>query len=153
MTVLIKEENIMNLQNLKEKLLQYGEKIGLQVAEEKADSLTLHSQITAKDYFLNSVYCRFIAYQSGTIHLFLTFDVIERTYDNLYLINNFNENNPWFRACITNINDRDYLELHYTAVALSDEQQAIETFGFLLNELLNEPTIKYLQLIINGEKE
>ena len=143
----------MNLQNLKEKLLQYGEKIGLQVAEEKADCLTLHTQITAKDYFLNSVYCRFIAYQSGTIHLFLTFDVIERTYDNLYLINNFNENNPWFRACITNIKDRDYLELHYTAVAIANEQEAIETFGFLLNELLNEPTIKYLQLIINGEKE
>ena len=142
----------MNIQNLKEKLLTFGEKIGLQVHEEDANSITLHSQITAKDYFINSVYCRFVAFSSGTIHLFLTFDVIERTYDNLYLINNFNENNPWFRAYIANINDRDYLELHYTAVGLKDEQEAIETFGFLLNELLNESTLKYLKPILDGEQ-
>ena len=142
----------MNIQNLKEKLLTFGEKIGLQVHEEDANSVTLHSQITAKDYFINSVYCRFVAFSSGTIHLFLTFDVIERTYDNLYLINNFNENNPWFRAYIANINDCDYLELHYTAVGLKDEQEAIETFGFLLNELLNEGTLKYLKPILDGEQ-
>ena len=142
----------MNIQNLKEKLLSVGEKIGLQVHEENANSITLHSQITAKDYFLNSVYCRFVAFSSGTIHLFLTFDVIERKYDNLYLINNFNENNPWFRAYIANINDRDYLELHYTSVGLKDEQEAIETFGFLLNELLNENTLKYLKPILDGEQ-
>ena len=143
----------MNLSNLKEKLLKMGEKIGLQVQEETAKTLTLHSQITAKEYFLNSVYCRFVAFSSGTIHLFLTFDVIERTYDNLYLINAFNENNPWFRAYITNINDRDYLELHYTAVGLNDEMEAIDTFGFLLNDLLSENTMKYLKPILNGEEQ
>ena len=143
----------MNLNNLKEKLLKMGEKIGLQVHEEDANSLTLHSQITAKEYFINSVYCRFVAFSSGTIHLFLTFDVIERTYDNLYLINAFNENNPWFRAYITNIKDRDYLELHYTAVGLNHEDEAIETFGFLLNELLNENSLKYLKPILNGEEQ
>lgn len=142
----------MNLSNLKEKLLKMGEKIGLQVQEETAKTLTLHSQITAKEYFLNSVYCRFVAFSSGTIHLFLTFDVIERTYDNLYLINAFNENNPWFRAYITNINNRDYLELHYTAVGLNDEMEAIDTFGFLLNDLLSENTMKYLKPILDGEQ-
>ena len=141
----------MNIQNLKEKLLTFGEKIGLQVHEEDANSVTLHSQITAKDYFINSVYCRFVAFSSGTIHLFLTFDVIERTYDNLYLINNFNENNPWFRAYITNIKNRDYLELHYTAIGLESENAVIESFGFLLNELLNENTLEYLKPIVNGE--
>lgn len=141
----------MNLTNLKERLLKYGEKIGLQVSEETADQITFHTQITAKEYFINSVYCRFVAYKSGTIHLFLTFDVIESTYDNLYLINAFNENNPWFRAYITNIKDRDYLELHYACIGLTDENQAIDSFGFLLNELLNEPTINYLKPIINGD--
>ena len=143
----------MNLTNLKEQLLKFGEKIGLQVHEEKADQITFHTQITAKDYFINSVYCRFVAYQSGTIHLFLTFDVIESTYDNLYLINAFNENNPWFRAYITNIKDRDYLELHYAAIGLNHENEAIDTFGFLLNELLNEPVLQYLKPILNGEAE
>ena len=128
----------MNLTNLKEQLLKFGEKIGLQVHEEKADQITFHTQITAKDYFINSVYCRFVAYQSGTIHLFLTFDVIESTYDNLYLINAFNENNPWFRAYITNIKDRDYLELHYAAVGLNHENEAIDTFYEVRNEVNNE---------------
>ena len=142
----------MNLKVLKEKLLTVGERIGLQVQEEKADSLTLHSQIVAKDYFLNSVYCRFVAFTSGTIHLFLTFDVIERTYDILYMINAFNEANPWFKAYIANINDKDYLELHYTSVALEKETEVVETIGFLLNELLNDNTLKYLNPILNGDK-
>ena len=141
----------MNLLNLKEKLLQYGEKIGLQVEEEKADSLTLHSQITAKQYFTNSVYLRFVAFQSGTYHLFLTFDVIEKTYDNLFLINAFNENSPWFRAYITSLNDKDYLELHYVAIGLKDEQEAIDSFSFLMNDLLKENTMKFLRPILNGE--
>ena len=34
----------MNLTKLKEQLLEMGEKIGLQVEEETAESLTLHSQ-------------------------------------------------------------------------------------------------------------
>ena len=148
-----KESLDMNLNNLKEQLLKFGEKIGLQVHEEKAEQITFHTQITAKEYFTNTVYCRFIAYQSGTIHLFLTFDPIESTYDNLYLINAFNENNPWFRAYIANINNKDYLELHYTAIGLDHENQAINTLGFLLNELLNEPTLKYLKPILNGDQQ
>ena len=142
----------MNLLNLKEQLLKSGEKIGLQVDEETATSVTLHSEITAKEYFKNSVYFQVVTYASGTLHIFLTFDELERTYDTLYLINHFNDNNPWFRAYITNIHDRDYLELHYTAVGLKDEQEAIETFGFLLNELLNEGTLKYLKPILDGEQ-
>ena len=92
-----------------------------------------------------------MVYKAGTIHLFLTFDVIESTYDNLYLINAFNDNNPWFRAYITNIKNRDYLELHYTAIGLESENAVIESFGFLLNELLNENTLEYLKPIVNGE--
>ncbi len=141
----------MNLTNLKEQLLEYGKKISLTVAEEKADCITVHSQIVAKQHFPNSVYLRFVAYQAGTIHLFLTFDVVESTYDTLYLINAFNDNNPWFRAYITNIKDRDYLELHYAAICLKDEQEAMSTFAYLMNDLLNEDTLKYLKPIVNGE--
>ena len=141
----------MNLLTLKERLLKYSEKIGLQVEEEKAESITFHTQLTAKAYFTNSVYCRLVVYKAGTIHLFLTFDVIESTYDNLYLINAFNDNNPWFRGYITNIKNRDYLELHYTAIGLESENAVIESFGFLLNELLNENTLEYLKPIVNGE--
>ena len=83
--------------------------------------------------------------------MFLTFDEIESTYDKLYLINAFNSENPWFKAYIANINDKDYLELHYSAIALDKDEQVIDTFGYLLNELLNEQTLKYLKPILENE--
>ena len=142
----------MNLNSLKESLLEMGKSIGLQVQEEDAQSITLHSQITAKQYFDNSVYFRLVVFSSGTRHLFLTFDEIERSYDNLYLINNFNDKNPWFRAYITNINDKDFLELHYTSISLSGEKEVLDTVGYLLNELLKENTLQYLKPILNGDQ-
>ena len=141
----------MDLIKLKEQLLAMGKGIGLQVQEETKESLTLHSQITAKDYFDNSIYFRLVVFASGTLHIFLTFNEMERTYDNLYLINNFNAENPWFRAYIANINDKDYLELHYASVALEKEADVLDSFGFLLNNLLSEDTLKYLRPILNSE--
>ena len=142
----------MNLNSLKESLLEMGKSIGLQVQEEDAQSITLHSQITAKQYFDNSVYFRLVVFSSGTLHMFLTFDEIERSYDNLYLINNFNDENPWFRAYITNINDKDFLELHYTSISLNGEKEVLDTVGYLLNELLKENTLQYLKPILNGDQ-
>ena len=140
----------MNLINVKEQLLKMGQKIALQVQEESPESVSMHAQLTAKDYFDNSIYLRLVIFSSGTIHMFLTFNEIERTYDNLYLINNFNSENPWFKAYITNINDKDYLELHYSAIALEKESEVIDTFGYLLNDLLSENTLKYLNPILNS---
>lgn len=143
----------MNLTSLKERLLEFGKTIGLQVQEETKDSITLHSQIVAKDYFENSIYCRLVIFSSGTFHLFLTFDEIDRTYDKLYLINTFNEDNPWFKAYINNINDKDFLELHYAGISIQEEQQIINIFGFLLTELLSEGTLRYLTPILNNEQD
>ena len=143
----------MNLISLKERLLEFGKTIGLQVQEETKDSITLHSQIVAKDYFENSIYCRLVVFSSGTFHLFLTFDEIDRTYDKLYLINTFNEDNPWFKAYINNINDKDFLELHYAGISIQEEQQVINIFGFLLTELLSEGTLRYLTPILNNEQD
>ena len=140
----------MNLTKLKEQLLKIGNKIGLQVQEETANSLTMHAELTAKDYFDNTVYLRLVTFSSGTLHMFLTFDEIEKTYDNLYLINAFNAENPWFRAYIASINDKDYLELHYASIALEAEEQIVDTIGFLLNELLGENTLKYLKPILES---
>ena len=142
----------MNLMSLKEKLLNLGKSIGLQVQEETKESMTLHSQITAKDYFENSIYFRMVVFNSGTLHIFLTFDEIERTYDNLYLINAFNAESPWFKAYITNINDKDFLELHYSVMGLQDDEEVINSFGYLLNSLLTEDTLKYLKPILNNEQ-
>ena len=143
----------MNLTSLKEQLLKMGQSIGLQVQEETKDYITLHSQITAEEYFKNSIYCRMTIFSSGTFHMFLTFDEIERTYDNLYLINNFNSEHPWFKAYIANINDKDFLELHYSCLALKDEPEVLDTVGYLLNHLLNEESLNLLKPIIANSKE
>lgn len=141
----------MNINNVKEQLLKMGQKIGLQVEEENTQSVTLHTELNAKEYFKNSIYFKVVVFSSGTVHMFLTFDEIESTYDKLYLINAFNSENPWFKAYIANINDKDYLELHYSAIALDKDEQVIDTFGYLLNELLNEQTLKYLKPILENE--
>ena len=141
----------MNINNVKEQLLKMGQKIGLQIEEENAQSVTLHTELNAKEYFKNSIYFKVVVFSSGTVHMFLTFDEIESTYDKLYLINAFNSENPWFKAYITNINDKDYLELHYSAIALDSDTQVIDTFGYLLNELLNEQTLKYLKPILEND--
>ena len=46
----------MNIINVKEQLLKMGQKIGLQVEEETAQSVTLHTELNAKEYFKNSIY-------------------------------------------------------------------------------------------------
>ena len=142
----------MNINNVKEQLLKMGQKIGLQVEEETAQSVTLHTELNAKEYFKNSIYFKVVIFSSGTVHMFLTFDEIESTYDKLYLINAFNSENPWFKAYIANINDKDYLELHYSAITLENDNQVIDTFGYLLNELLNEQTLKFLKPILENEQ-
>ena len=142
----------MNLNLVKEQLLKFGSKIGLQVEEEDAQKITLHTDIQAKEYFDNSVYFKLVVFSSGTLHLFLTFDEIESTYDNLYLINAFNSENPWFRAYISNINDKDYLELHYASIAIENEQSVVDVVGYLLNELLSENTLKYLKPILDSDR-
>ncbi|NLZ15437.1 MAG: hypothetical protein GXY27_01965 [Erysipelotrichaceae bacterium] len=141
----------MDLNNLKQKLLKLGEKIGLQVQEHNQDVLMLHTAIVAKDYFPEAVYCRLVAYESGTIHLFLTFNEAEKTTDRLFIINNFNENNPWFKAYITAINDKYYLELHYSAYGLNEEDEAVEAFGFMLNALLEQTTVEHIKAILANE--
>ena len=141
----------MNLINVKEQLLKMGQKIGLQVDDESAQSVSLHAQISAKEYFDNSIYFRVVIFSSGTIHMFLTFNEIEKTYDKLFLINNFNAENPWFKAYITNINDKEFLELHYSAIDLEKESQVVDSFGYLLNDLLSEQTLKYLKPILENE--
>ena len=141
----------MNINNVKEQLLKMGQKIGLQVEEETAQSVTLHTELNAKEYFKNSIYFKVVIFSSGTVHMFLTFDEIESTYDKLYLINAFNSENPWFKAYIANINDKDYLELHYASLSLEKEADVLDSFGFLLNNLLSEDTLKYLRPILNAD--
>lgn len=143
----------MNLNKVKEEMLKDGAKIGLKVEEETAEKLVLHAEITAKAYFKDSIYLRVVVFESGTLHVFLTFEELEKTYENLYLINSFNAENPWFRAYIGNINGKDFLELHYTSFYVTGEQEAVDIIGYLMTELLKDDTFKYLKPILNNNKK
>ena len=142
----------MNLIKVKEQLLEMGSKINLQVEEETKDSLTMHCELTAEQYYDESIYFRVTIFASGTLHVFFTFNERQRTYDNLYLINNFNTEHPWFKAYIGNINNKDYLELHFTSLTIKEENDVIDTIGFLLNDLLDEETLNLLKPILNSDK-
>ena len=82
--------------------------------------------------------------------MFLTFNEMERTYENFYMINTFNSEHPWFKAYITNLNGKDYLELHYSALDIKDEDDVVETVGYLLTHTLGEKTLQLLQPLVNG---
>jgi len=142
----------MNLEKVREQLLKLGEKVALTVDEETSDKLVLHTELVAKSYFKDTVYFRIVVFKRDTLHVFFTFDEIEKTYDNLFLINKFNSDNPWFRAYIVNLNDKDFLELHYVTFSLETEKQVTDTIGYLLNDLLSETTLKYLNPILNNKK-
>ncbi|NLB48643.1 MAG: hypothetical protein GX813_02205 [Erysipelotrichia bacterium] len=138
----------MNIKSIKEKLLNLGQKIGLQVQEEHKDSIILHTALAAEEYFIDTVYCRYLVYDSGTVHLFLTFSEVEKTSDRLFLINHFNETSPWFKGYIACINNKDFFELHYSTYKLENEDSVVDAFGFLLNVLLEENTINHIKAIL-----
>lgn len=141
----------MNLNKVKEEMLKDGAKIGLKVEEESAEKLVLHAEITAKAYFKDSIYLRVVVFESGTLHVFLTFEELEKTYENLYLINSFNADNPWFRAYIGNINGKDFLELHYTSFSIESEEQVSDAVGYLLNQLLEQSALQYLKPMLEAK--
>ena len=142
----------MNLTKLRDQLLTMGKQINLQVEEQTKDKLTVHAELTAKQYYKNSVYFRVVAFASGTLHVFFTFDEVEATSDNLYIINRFNSENAWFRAYVGNINGSDYLELHYVAVSIEKENQVTDTVGYLLGEILQDDNVKYINSILNNQR-
>lgn len=143
----------MNLLVVKERLLEMGKQISLSVEDENAEQLTVSAHMQAKSYFNDEVYLRYVIFKSGTVHLFLTFDEMEKTYDNLFLINKFNADNPWFRAYIINLGGKDFLELHYTSFYVTGEQEAVDIIGYLMTELLKDDTFKYLKPILNNNKK
>jgi len=142
----------MNLGTVKARLLDLGEKVALKLENEAADSLSFGTEITAQAHYKSSIYFHIVVYRAGTLHVFFTFNEIERTYDNLYLINTFNSENPWFRAYITNINGKDFLELHYVSIDAETEDQVCDTIGYLLSDLLKDNVLKYLKPIVNAGK-
>ena len=101
-----------------------------------------------KEYFDDSIYVRVRAYDTGSIHVFLTFDSIDGTNREVQrLINDFNENNAWFRAYVTS-GDTAFLELHFANICADDEEHASDVLNFALGQLLEENVLTYLKPLL-----
>ena len=103
------------------------------------------SGINAKEYFDDDIYCKIVAYSSGTVHVFFTFDQLSDDLMSLRLINDFNNNVPFLKANIVRIKGDTYLELHAVNISCSDEDVLASTVSFFFGELLDEVTLEYLQ--------
>ncbi len=107
------------------------------------------SNITAKSYFDDSIYIRIISYDSGTLHVFMTFDRLDPTLNALTYINTFNACNAFFKGYVSEKKGGKYFELHFAAFDMRDEQAVVNQISFSLNELLSDNTLKNLKPITN----
>ena len=105
------------------------------------------ANITAEKYFDDGIAVRIVAYQSGTCHVFMVFDKIDPTLENLTLINEYNDHSSFLSAYISQKNGGKYLELHGSSMDAPDVKTLSETIAYFINELLNDKLLPYLQPI------
>ena len=114
------------------------------IKEQKDDSIRFTADVTLAKYYKDGIFIATTVYSSGTIHMFFTFDHLDENLNSLHLINEFNDNSSWFTAYITQKGDKKYLELHYGACGPDNEAEAADNYGFILRQLMNDTTVKYL---------
>ena len=105
------------------------------------------AHVEVDDCFDDEISIKIISYQSGTCHVFMIFDKIETTFENLMLINKYNERSAFLRAYISSKEDGTYLELHGTNIDSYDTESLCNTICFFINELFDEHTLPLLQEI------
>lgn len=128
------------------KIVQKGWKnLDLEINKLTKEEVKITGSIVAKNYFDDGVFLEIIAYKSGTVHVFLTFDSLEENLESFTLINDFNNNTSWAKCYSTEINDKIYLQLHYSYPTDKNEKEAAACVDFALNDLLSDGVIKYLQ--------
>lgn len=105
------------------------------------------AHVEVDDCFDDEISIKIISYQSGTFHVFMIFDKIEATLENLMLINKYNERSAFLRAYISSKEDGTYLEVHGTNIDSPDTESLCNTICFFINELFDDNTLPYLQEI------
>ena len=111
------------------------------------DKVEITAEIVAKKYFDDGITVRIVAYKSGTCHVFMVFDKIDPTLENLTLINEYNDHSSFLSAYISQKNGGKYLELHGSSMDAPDVKTLSETIAYFINELLNDKLLPYLQPI------
>ena len=114
-----------------------------------ADKAVITANIVAEKYFDDGIFVRIVAYKSGTCHVFLVFDELDPTFENLKLINEYNDHSSFLSAYISQKDGGKFLELHGSSMDAPDEKVLSETIAYFINEALNEKLLKYLQPLTN----
>ena len=111
------------------------------------DKVEITANIVAEKYFDDGIAVRVVAYKSGTCHVFMVFDKLDPTFENLSLINEYNDHSSFLSAYISQKNGGKYLELHGSSMDAPDAKILADTISYFINELLNEKLLQYLQPI------
>lgn len=135
----------MDLATFYDRFCQDWEHVEIKLKDASANVYRLNMELVAEKYFDDGIYVSLTIYSSGTLHIFFTFDKIQRTLDNYELINEFNDGNSWFKAYITRINDNDFLELKYTNCCADSVDDAIDQTQHAFDQLLDEGVLKLLK--------
>ena len=120
-------------------------KVTFDVAEQTDTKLVLTaSEVSAAKYFDDDIYVRVVCYDSGTLHVFFTFDQLRLDSLTSRLINDFNDNVPFLKALVTTIKDKQYLQIHAVNVGCESERVVASTVSFFFGELLDDTTLEFL---------
>ena len=139
----------MDLATFYNRFCESWEHVEVDLKEATGNVYRFNMNLTAEKYFDDGIYVSITAYASGTLHVFFTFDKIERNITVYNLINELNDNNSWFKAYITTINNTDYLELKFANICGDDVENMLDCAQHAFDELLSEGTLKLLKPLTN----
>ena len=136
----------MNLRNFYNQISRSLDFVNFEIKEETADKMVLQADLQARDHFDDDVLVKIVSFASGTLHVFFTFDHLDKNLRNYELINDFNTNTSWFSAYIKEGQRGNFfLEIHYATVDNVTEDIMAESVEFAFDQLLNEDSFEYLR--------
>ncbi len=128
--------------------------ITFELKNQTAEKIEIQADIVASNYFDDGILTRFVAYASGTVHVFFTFDKIDGTFEELALINDFNSNAAFLKAYVEEKKSGNtYLELHGVSISAQSEKDIVDVMCFFLGNLLSDSVLEYLKPLTNITRE
>ena len=106
----------MNALKVYEKVASDYQHLDFELDNDSTNEKTIFTANITCDEYDDEIYVKVIVYNSGSIHVFFTFDKIEVSLKTLLMINTFNDETSWLKAYITEINNNNYLELHMASL-------------------------------------
>ena len=109
---------------------------------DKEGTFTFTANVVAEDYFDDSILFRVELDEQGRMDTDFIFDKIQPSLSAYTLINDLNNNIYGLKAYI---NDKGYLCLSEEEYRFFNEDEAIDEISNILNYLLNDRVLRYLQ--------